>query len=292
MPPLKKYVFELDNIDYVPICRHAIIWYGGNQLWLPALNKSSVDTRIHNHGCATIALADLILYLAIESPQMETQLTNIALNKYGDINYDDYVTYLHQIDNQYIRTKNTIPRTGKKLAIALNHYFKSYRLKFSASWKKGLSYYDMYEAIVEMITSNIPVILSIGPNTPNKKGKFGISFYHKVNIPDPIPSSDERSNGVEKKIAGITIHPNIVRSKNKGPVKKVSLYKYASVEHNVNTHYVCVTGLVKDTLVGKVMLQVASWGMPYYISYEEYRDYIDNYSNPKVSSLLYVKKHV
>jgi hypothetical protein len=38
------------------------------------------------------------------------------------------------------------------------------------------------------------------------------------------------------------------------------------------------------------MLKITSWGEEYYINYDEYREYVDDYGDTVSSSILYVEK--
>lgn len=61
----------------------------------------------------------------------------------------------------------------------------------------------------------------------------------------------------------------------------------ASMKKNVHSHYVVVTGV--EEISGHEYLIVSSWGKKYYISYEEYRDYVKHSGGRITSSILYIK---
>jgi hypothetical protein len=122
----------------------------------------------------------------------------------------------------------------------------------------------MYEIMEEMLHKDIPVILSIGPNTPNLWGKKGVPFYERKEI-DYQDDTDQSAEVLKP-------------------------YYYKEVKKAVNGHYVTVTGIIKDNVTGRIMLRISSWGKQYYINYEEYRDYIDTNSGTFTSSIVYVKR--
>ena len=153
---------------------------------------------------------------------------------------------------------------GPHLASAVNSYSKNHDLGYRASWKWSLSYYDMYAIIEEMLHHDIPVILSIGPNTPNLWGKKGVTFYQQYEA-----VGDDTS-----------VKPSVPPH-----------YLYKEVMKNVNGHYVTVTGIIRDNSAGTVMLRISSWGKQYYINYEQYRDYIENTGGTYTSSVVYIKNY-
>jgi hypothetical protein len=128
-----------------------------------------------------------------------------------------------------------------------------------------------------MLSLDIPVILSIGPNTPNLWGKKGITFYEYREI----EYREDKDNSTKKDINTGDAKP---------AVKKP--YYYKVVRQNINGHYVMVTGMIKDDIAGRIMLRISSWGKQYYINYEEYRDYIDSSSGTFTSSIVQVQKTV
>jgi hypothetical protein len=277
--PLKNNIVAiLSNPDFLPVIKDNSIFYGGSQMWFSSKHRYSKDYILHNYGCGTIATADMFLYLATQNKALQTPLTAVAISgndsilqqpnkEYRkEINYPNYTSYVRLINKQYTRTLPIIAVTGPAIASAVNSYSDFYALGLKANWKYKLGYYDMYDLIEEMLQDDIPVILSIGPNTPKLWGKKGIPFYELCEInfrePDPDSSNDEAAKP----------------------------YYYKAVKQDVNAHYVTVTGLIKDDISNRIMLRISSWGKQYYINYEEYRDYVDNTGGTFTSSLLYVRK--
>jgi hypothetical protein len=248
-----KAKIELESSSYVPILRDSTVYYGGNQMWFSDDNKRSRDYIIHHYGCGTIATADLFLYLAIKSDAYRNGVTESVLKGTDSAYYKDYMSYVRKVNTYYTKTKRYIAVLGPRIAHAFNSYARIYQYRLRAKWKLGLSYYDMLAYIEEMLSRDIPIILSIGPNTPFLWQNKGISFYNREVIND-------------------TDH-------------------YQQVRSNVNSHYVTITGIYNQLTNNKekIMLHISSWGKSFYINYNEYRDYIDNVGDSFTSSMIYIR---
>ena len=267
MPTKNNSIIELANPDYVPVIKDSGISYGGSQMWFPKTYWYSKDYILHNYGCGTIATADMFLYLALHNVDLHSPHTELALLGTNHIKYENYTPYVRAIHDDYTKTRRFIAVLGPKVASAINSYSDTNRMGLEASWKWKLTYYDMYDMIENMLNNDIPVILSIGPNTPNLWGKKGIPFYERKEI-EYQEKSDTQQEAKEKR----------------------KPYYYKVIYNDINSHYVTVTGLIKDDVAGRIMLRISSWGKQYYINYEEYRDYVENYSGTITSSIDHVKK--
>lgn len=267
MPFISNQVIELSNPNYVPIVKESGISYGGSQMWFPKADWYSKDYIIHNYGCGTIATADMFLYLALQKEDLRNPITALALTETGQINYLNYMDYVRTINDKFTKTRRFIAVLGPKVAAAINSYSNKNGLGLKASWKLKLTYYDMYDIMEDMLDQDIPVILSIGPNTPKLWGKKGIPFYEKKEIHYQEETVQDNNK---------TVNPKP--------------YYYKAVYNDINSHYVTVTGIIKDEVASRIMLCISSWGKKYYINYEEYRDYIENYSGTFTSSIVQVKK--
>lgn len=160
----------LTNRDYVRIKNFNTVSYGGNQKWC----KSS---SMQKKGCGVIAMADLAIYLAEQNPRMMTEDIMSISKPNGLYNKNDYLEYIRKFYHKYVTIPTGNGLTGFGMMCAMNRYFMSCGLRLKASWKLMLSDESMMMHIVRQLERNIPVIISIGPNTPNIWGKTGISFY-------------------------------------------------------------------------------------------------------------------
>jgi len=264
VPTKNSSIVELSRPDYVPVTKASTTYYGGSQMWFSKNHWYSKDYILHHYGCGVIATADMLLYLALQKEALQTPATDIILKGHSEMEYTDYLSFVHHINKQYTKVRRIIAVLGPTVASAINAYADKYGLRYQASWKWKLTYYDMYELIEEMLRKDIPVILSIGPNTPILWGKKGIPFYERCEI--DYQEDTEKPSGAPKP------------------------YYYKPVQQNINGHYVTVTGLIKDEVAERIMLRISSWGKKYYINYEEYRDYIENTSGTFTSSMVHVRR--
>lgn len=284
-----KSKIELTNPNYVPVIKESKTFYGGSQMWFPASQWYTKDYVLHNYGCGTIATADMFLYFALQNKALSSPETEIALGGNTQIQYDNYDSYIRLINNRYTKTKRVIAVLGLKIASVINEYSGSYGFGYQASWKFKLTYYDMLDMIEEMLLQDIPVILSIGPNTPNLWGKKGIPFY----ILREIDYQEENVKiPVENNSISNTPNDDLVKSvPNTKPTETKKPYYYKVAQSDVNGHYITVTGLIRDDVANRIMLRISSWGKQYYINYEEYREYVENTSGTFTSSIVQVKKN-
>lgn len=279
-----KTKIELFNSGYVPVLKDSTVFYGGNQMWFYNDNKRSKDYILYNYGCGTIAIADLFLYLAIKHNSYRNGVTESVLQGTDSAYYKDYMSYVRKINIYYTKTKRYIAVLGPRIAYAFNSYARTYQFKLRAKWKFTLSYYDMLERIEEMLSQDIPVILSVGPNTPLLWRDKGIYFYNR-SILDEAKSTSSKINSTNQN----------------SPIPLPSLYRFFPVKNNVHSHYVTITGIYKMERSNRasqeqasndkrrIMLRISSWGKQYYIDYDEYRDYIDSFGGTFTSSMIYIK---
>ncbi|MDF2485029.1 MAG: hypothetical protein K0R46_1197 [Herbinix sp.] len=280
MPFKNNICIELSHPEYVPIVKENSIYYGGSQMWFSDKPRYSKDYILHNYGCGTIATADLFLYLALQKKSYRTAVTALAMNE-DEIRYTDYLSYLRTIHDKYTKTLPVLAVLGPAIASAINSYSNNFGLGYKAVWKLTLNYYDMYDLIEEMLWKDLPVILSIGPNTPKLWGKKGVPFYelkeidYQESYETPSVERSELDTQDPEEIPKVISKP----------------YYYQAVKQHVNGHYVTVTALIKDEVTGRIMLRISSWGKQYYINYEEYRDYIESVGGTFTSSIVYVKEN-
>ena len=222
--------------------------YGGRQNWFDYIITESdtynnesygrdlASQNIAEKGCGLISSADSLLYIC---------------RRLGDVNYatqgwyqdeiidiDNYAEYIWFMESAFLGVDSTWGLIGTSMASGLNRYYYLHDLELNAKW--GVDDDKILTETEKMIRKDIPVTLSIGPYAIFFNDDKGVYFYIR----------DEAS--------------------------KVPSYEKASwFSGRINDHYVTVTGVIKDDIIGKTYLQISSWGEMYYIDYDEYLAYID-----------------
>jgi hypothetical protein len=226
------------------------IGYGGNQSWFFIdeywYDWFESDYYIENYGCGLISASDVLLYLSMNDSDYQTVITDQIIYNNGNIEYDSYCNYVKQMNWIYFNLIRGIGITGPSIASGIESYSEICNSKLYAKW--CISKDKMLSRIKEMLINNIPVTLSIGPDS-----KYGVNFY-------------------------------LLNSTTNDP------YSFTEYKSNINSHYVTVTGILIDQVKNQTMLKISSWGEEYYINYEEYINFVDNYSNYIVSNIVYITK--
>jgi hypothetical protein len=253
----------MKNSNYVPVrgvwdssSNTTPISYGGSQWWFSS--TEAPGKHIYWRGCGVIALCDLLLYKAIQNPDDITEATEIAyVNQ--KIEQASYMEYILWMCSQYSGYPVLMGLTGPAIVSTLNLYAGEYGRDYRATWKISLSYDGMLKKIEEMLNKDIPVIFSIGPNTPNMLwGDKKVNIYTRIRNGDPgyNPSINE-------------------------------LYQFQKYDAT-RGHYMVITGVIYDKVAGNTMLCISSGGEKLYVDYEEYRDYVENVGGTITSSLVYI----
>ncbi len=243
----------LINTPYISIPDQDSFSYGGSQQWFSRTGLFGTDARLSRFGCGNIALSDICLYLT-RKLHLSTPETSEAESSNHPISKQTYLNYARMMNRRYTFTLPFCGCTGFSLSMSLNHFFLRRRLPYRAHYMLFNTQKRMLSAIQTSLSQDIPIILAIGPNFPNFRGKHGITFY--------------------------------TSSHQKTPEKNISFLP--SANHQVHAHYVTITGLLYIS-PSCPMLSISSWGKQYYISYRELRNYITKYGTPLTSSIIYIR---
>lgn len=135
-------------------------------------------------------------------------------------------------------------------AIALGFNIYAICHKSSARAFWGCWCKDIHTEITRMIKENIPVLFSVGANFPFIWKKEGVHLYRKVMV-----------NGKEVMSGCGTVF----------------------------RHFMVITGLVENDEYGE-MIKLSSWGKEYYLSWEEFENYLKKKSNKFFTNILSIKK--
>lgn len=171
------------------------------------------------------------------------------------------MNYIRFLNEFYISTPRWTGVLGTSLSKAINSYFKYAKIDYKSSWPTSLTSEDMLLRIEEMLEKDIPVIFSVGPNTPNVFGVVEIEMYNQFKQGD---------SGYDAKIN--------------------QLYQYKRIKV-INGHYMTITEVIKDDISTNknVMLKVSSWGKLFYIDFDEYREYVEDEGGKWTSSMVYIR---
>lgn len=105
-----------------------------------------------------------------------------------------YIEFAKKIWLHYLPVIPGFGTNGLTLMSGINRYFRKQRLPYKAFW--SISGRKMLSRIDRMLSENIPVILSVGPNFPNIFGKRKLNFYTKTNDQKYIPAAKTKAHFV------------------------------------------------------------------------------------------------
>lgn len=149
------------------------ISYGGNQMW-------AQKALIRDVGCGPVAAMDLLRYLGGECQ------TPLPLAEYN--------RELEELCRRYFPLIPYSGINGITLAIGVNRLFRLRKLPFHAVW--AFSGDRLWDRAAEMLSQDLPVILSIGPNFPLVWRKDRLPFYVRRHDGSMIPVSSAKSHYV------------------------------------------------------------------------------------------------
>ncbi len=134
---------------------------GGSQIW-------SGNRVVRKCGCGPVAAYDLYCYLKnYHSGQPYDPARNTA----------EYCSRLEKVQRRYFPLLYPSGINGYLLTMGLNRLFHDSALPWHASWCSSGSL--LFERIKAMLSEDIPVILSIGPNFPFFWQKHTLPLYQK-----------------------------------------------------------------------------------------------------------------
>ena len=152
--------------DYVQVLRKGVLSYGGSQMW-----SSKETMRIC--GCGAVAAFDACLYL---SGRQKEHMTD-----------EEYLRELEAVSRRYFPLIKPFGINGLLLAVGMNRLLRKNKLPYRAFW--AVSGKKFWSRIEELLSQDIPVIFSIGPNFPALWGKHRLRFYKKRPDGSYVPSS-------------------------------------------------------------------------------------------------------
>ena len=155
---------------YISVRKGQTRTFGGSQMY-------SASKTMREVGCGVIAALDLLLYLNRVHLGSRCEMFSAALED-GSIDEKEYDELARSLSRRFFPIIPKLGINGLMLAAGLNVFFRRYHFPFRASWGAGSRH--LAERIADMLSRDIPVILSIGPNFPLFWQKNELNFYVQV----------------------------------------------------------------------------------------------------------------
>lgn len=169
-------MWELSGI-YPEVQNGSRLSYGGNQMLSP-------DPVIRKCGCGPVAAVDLILYLKRRrSPAEPFRFPLVYYNE-----------KLSAACRRYFPLIPPFGINGLLFILGLNRFFHDEALPYRARW--CLSGAKLWSRVEELLTQDLPVILSVGPNFPAVLEKHRLTFYRRAKDGRYLPASGAKSHYV------------------------------------------------------------------------------------------------
>ena len=152
--------------------------YGGSQMF-------SENRAMRRCGCGAVSSSDLILYLAKyhDNCRISTLPPALLADVIDEKAYDAFAMSLIK---KYMPVIPPFGMNGLTLVLGLDLFFLRHGIPYRASW--GVRRDRLWERIAEMLSADIPVILSIGPNFPRVWEKSKASLYRKGTADELFPA--------------------------------------------------------------------------------------------------------
>lgn len=147
------------------------IAYGGDQAWFP-------KRYLQRSGCGVISGANVLLYLT-------------GKRKLSKVQYVDFCETLWRC---YLPVIPYFGMNGITLMLGMNRYFRRHRMPYRAYWR--ISGKKMLGRIDQMLSEEIPVILSIGPNVKKIREMGSLTLYQKDSKGEYQPVNKTRAHFV------------------------------------------------------------------------------------------------
>ncbi len=148
------------------INKGGLLSYGGDQ-------GSHPRKQIQKYGCGIVSSVDLLLYLHLYRKGCQSSLfddcreSGVTLSRYNE--------WVSAMNRKYLPVIPGFGINGLSLVIGLNRYFRRNEIPFRARW--CVSRRKLWQRMDEMLSKDLPVIFSAGPNFPLFWGKNSLRLY-------------------------------------------------------------------------------------------------------------------
>jgi len=154
--------------DVISIRKKGAVTYGGSQ-------KLSENKVIQSSGCGLVAAGDLFLYMHRNLEGCNCNLF-ASLPSSGPVDIHEYNDILNSLRTYFPLIPN-YGINGLMLSLGINAFFIKHSFPYRAMW--GVRSDRLWERIEEMLSRDIPVIISVGPNLSLNRLKFKADLYTK-----------------------------------------------------------------------------------------------------------------
>lgn len=158
--------------------------FGGSQ-------RSSGSRVIAACGCGLVAATDFLLYIA-KHHALITDSRIKALSLYDIIPKNRYNECLEKMGLAYFPLIPYMGMNGLGLMLGMQLYFQRYNMPYSCHW--CISDKGIWDKVENMIQSDLPVIMSVGPNFPFIWGKGKAVLYTRGKDGNYIPASGVKAH--------------------------------------------------------------------------------------------------
>jgi len=145
--------------------------FGGSQ-------RNSVSSNIAACGCGLVSATDLLVYIT-KYHSLSSGSDIKALSLYDIIPEARYNACLKKMGLSYFPLIPHLGMNGFGLMLGMQLYFRRYNIPYNCHW--CISDKGIWTKVEEMILSDIPVIMSVGPNFPFIWGKGKAILYTRNN---------------------------------------------------------------------------------------------------------------
>lgn len=281
------------NTDWSTTNKDSNFSYGGYQGWfgnefgntgddIGFCNGSVSGDLIWNQGCGLIAVADALLYLSLSDDKYKISNgvdSPIAVDKdTGTISFDDYISFVRSISDEFI------------VDAYLGVPAISIPLISDTSLEDGINYFssingmDLYAAW----TGSTLMYRTNSPDDDNFLSSMECMKEIKYMLENDTPVIISYSNDLTALIGRI---PLINFEPHELILYNFDGSAYSKSNTTVSSHFMNITAVIEyseqaaDLIGFKTILEVSTYGKKYYINYDEYKNYIDLYTN-----IMYIGK--